>query len=124
MRPLALVVEDDESLADIFATTLQEAEYETGVAPDGDTALSRLRELTPDLILLDLHLPGVSGESILQQIRSEDRFANTWVALATADARLADYLRSKDDRFLIILLKPISPIRLLELAGRLRKALH
>jgi len=121
MSPLAFVVEDDESLADIFATTLQEAEYQTEVASDGNAALSRLNEITPDLILLDLHLPGLSGESILQHVRSQERFRDTWVALATADAVLARYLQRRNDRFLITLLKPISPIHLLELAGRLHK---
>lgn len=121
MSPLAFVVEDDESLADIFCTTLQEARYEIEVASEGHTALARLQEITPDLILLDLHLPGVSGAEILRQIRTEERFNNTWIALATADALLADYLKRKNDRLLIALLKPISPTQLFELAERLRE---
>jgi two-component system alkaline phosphatase synthesis response regulator PhoP len=124
MTPLAFVVEDDESLADIFATTLQEAEYETEVASDGNEALARLNEITPHLVLLDLHLPGLSGEAILQHIRAQDRYQETWVALATADAVLADYLRRRKDRYLITLLKPISPIHLLEIAERLRKTIR
>jgi CheY-like chemotaxis protein len=122
MTPFAFIVEDDESLADIFATTLQEAGYETEVVSDGTAALARLNDLTPNLILLDLHLPGLSGESVLQYLRGQERLQDTWVALATADAVLAEYLRRRNDRFLLTLLKPISPIHLLELAGRLRKS--
>lgn len=123
MNAFALIVEDDPSLADIFSTTLQEAHYATEIACDGSAALARLKEVIPDLILLDLHLPGLSGEALLEHIRGDARFEDTWVALVTADALLADYLRRKSGRMQITLLKPISPNQLLELAERLRKTI-
>jgi two-component system cell cycle response regulator DivK len=113
---LALIIEDDEFLAEIFSITLQEAEFEIEIIRDGQAALTRLAALTPALVVLDLHLPYVSGVDILHQIRADERLAETRVMLATADAIMADNLREDAD---LVLLKPISTNQLRELAKRL-----
>lgn len=116
-KPLALIIEDDQKLADIFSLSLQAAEFETEIAADGQTALSRLAEIIPAVVILDLHLPQVSGEKILKKIRADERLAQTRVMLATADAFMAEGLRADAD---LVLLKPISPTQLRDLAARLR----
>jgi DNA-binding response OmpR family regulator len=114
-KALALIIEDDIKLADIFSIALRE-EFEVEVAQDGNTALARLAELIPALVVLDLHLPHVSGEKILQQIRLDGRLVQTQVIVATADARTAEYLQTEVD---LVLLKPISINQLRDLALRL-----
>jgi two-component system, cell cycle response regulator DivK len=113
---LALIIEDDEYLAEIFSLTLQEAEFEIEIIRDGKAALARLAAITPALVVLDLHLPYISGEDILRQIRADERLAGTRVMLATADAIMAENLREEAD---LVLLKPISTNQLRELARRL-----
>jgi len=113
---LALIIEDDEFLAEIFSLTLQEAEFEIEIIRDGRAALNRLAAITPALVVLDLHLPHISGVDILHQIRADERLAETRVMLATADAIMADNLREDAD---LVLLKPISTNQLRELAKRL-----
>lgn len=115
-NPVALIIEDDESLATVFSMALQMAGFETEIARNGNVALSRLAEITPGLILLDLHLPHVAGQDILRQIRAEERLTSTWVILATADAIMAEGLRGEAD---LVLLKPISVTQLRDLAKRL-----
>ena len=115
-NPVALIIEDDESLATVFSMALQMAGFETEIARSGNVALTRLAETTPELILLDLHLPHVAGQDILRQIRAEERLASTWVILATADAIMAEGLRGEAD---LVLLKPISVTQLRDLAKRL-----
>lgn len=116
-NPLALIIEDDPKLADIFNIALKEALYDTEVISDGRLALAKLSDVVPSVVVLDLHLPEVSGETILQHIRSDDRLVATRVMLATADALKAEKLRSKAN---IVLLKPISFTQLRDLAARLR----
>lgn len=114
-KPLAFIVEDYEDSANVFSWALEMAGYEVEVAADGAVAQKRLTEIVPDLILLDLHIPYVPGDVLLQQIRTDARFANTRVFLATADANMATQLRDKAE---LILLKPISPTQLRDLAER------
>jgi two-component system alkaline phosphatase synthesis response regulator PhoP len=116
-NPLALIIEDDENLADIFSLALRRAQFEVEIVGEGKTALARLAETVPAVVVLDLHLPHVPGETILEQIRADSRLAHTRVILATADAFMAGELREAAD---LVLLKPISPSQLRELASRLR----
>jgi len=116
-QPLALIIEDDANLSVIFAQALQQAEFQTEVIEDGNAALTRLAETVPAVVVLDLHLPHVSGDKILRQIRADERLTKTRVMLATADAQMAENLRRDSD---LVLLKPISFNQLRELATRLR----
>ena len=116
-NPLALIIEDDEKLANIFSFAMQSAEFETETIADGKTAVTRLQHTLPAVVVLDLHLPFVSGNKILRQIRADERLADTRVMITTADAMLAENLRDVAD---LVLLKPISFKQLRDLAVRLR----
>ena len=116
-NPLALIIEDDEDLAMIFEGALSAANYETEIVQDGKLALDRLANVIPAIVILDLHLPNISGDHILHQIRADQRLANTRVMLTTADALLANDIRHDAD---LVLLKPVSFDQLRELALRLR----
>lgn len=117
-RPLALIVEDDQNLADIFARALKEAGFYTRLAHDGMMAQQQLAAMVPALVLLDLHLPFVSGEEVLIGIRADDRLIDTKVVLATADASLGGMLRDQAD---FLLDKPVSFRQLKALAERLER---
>jgi chemosensory pili system protein ChpA (sensor histidine kinase/response regulator) len=116
-KPLALVVEDDPQLNQIFTLTLFES-FEVETISDGTQALERLTEIVPDLVVLDINLPGASGAEILEAIRANARFDSVKVILATASTQQAKELQDKAD---IVLLKPISPIQLRDLAERLSR---
>jgi DNA-binding response OmpR family regulator len=116
-RPVAFIVEDDSKLNNIASITLQ-ADFAVETFMDGTSAAQRLDQLAPDLVILDLHIPGVTGADILRKIRNEERLAGTRVILTTADERQAETLREDAD---IVLLKPVSPGQLRELAQRLSK---
>lgn len=117
IQPLALIIEDDPKLAFIFAEALRAAQFEIETVQDGRIAQTRLAETLPAMVVLDLHLPYVSGQDLLGYIRGDKRLMGTRVILATADALLAEALREEAD---LVLLKPISPIQLRDLAQRLR----
>lgn len=110
----ALVVEDDADAATIFSEALQASGFEVEIARAGDTALERLDAVTPDVVVLDLQLPQVSGLDILHHIRADPRLVDTRVIIATAHSHLAEGIRQQAD---LVLLKPISFSQLRDLSA-------
>lgn len=113
---LALIIEDHVDSAIIFTEALKKAGFRTETIRSGDTALARLAVATPDVVVLDLSLPGVAGPDILHYIRDDARLANVRVIVATAHPQMVDSVRDKAD---LVLLKPISFGQLRDLAARL-----
>ncbi len=68
-RPRVLVVDDEASIRDLLSKTLALAEYDVDLAPDGRTALERLRIIPYDLLITDLKMPGVDGLAVIREAR-------------------------------------------------------
>ncbi len=113
----ALIAEDDESLVMIFAKALEQAGFTVDVARTGDEALIKLTESRPRVVVLDLHLPNISGVSLIKFIRRDARMRDARVIVVSADAALAGDCQSMAD---LVLVKPISFIQLRDLAARLK----
>ncbi len=119
MSILALIIEDDEDLASIFAEALHGVGFEVEHVADGRLAEERLKNGPPPfLILLDMHLPHVSGGDILTNIiKKEEHLAKTMVILTTADARMGETYGEMAD---FVMIKPISFVQLRDLTSRLK----
>jgi two-component system response regulator BaeR len=116
MSELALIIEDDEDLSEIFGQALLAANYEIEIIRDGAVARTRLKEVLPVVVVLDMHLPHVAGNALLDQIRADERLEKTRVVVATADAQMGDSLRGLAD---LVLIKPITFTQLRDLSSRL-----
>lgn len=81
MAEKILIVEDEKALQETLAYTLTKEGYEPTTAGDGDTAIAKARELHPDLILLDIMLPGKDGFEVCRVLRQE---MNTPILMLTA----------------------------------------
>jgi excisionase family DNA binding protein len=68
-RPRVLVVDDEATIRDLLSKTLALAEYDVDLAPDGRTALERLRIIPYDLLITDLKMPGVDGLTVIREAR-------------------------------------------------------
>jgi CheY-like chemotaxis protein len=69
-RPVVLLVEDSEPVRDAYAILLEESGYRVALAADGLAALQLVAETPPDLVLLDLGLPGVDGLQVIRALKS------------------------------------------------------
>src|SRR6478735_452647 len=67
-----VIVEDNIDLADMYKTKLQISGYNAFIAREGTSALDIIQSEKPDLVLLDLMVPGVAGDQILQRMRTSD----------------------------------------------------
>ena len=116
-KPIALVIEDNADQNLVFTMALNKAGFSTESIHNGIDAQQRLKQVVPQIVILDLHLPDIDGNVILAQIRSDRRLAKVSVILATADAAFADALRPQAD---LVLLKPVSFSQLSDLASRFK----
>lgn len=114
-KPLALIVEDEKDISVIFAKALHAAGFEAQVVHSGDAAIEWLSSNTPDVAVLDLHMPRVAGTDVLQHIRNEPRLAEVNVIIATAYPHMAESLHEAADW---IFFKPVSFSQLRDLAAR------
>ena len=119
--PLAIVVEDDPYLSEIYADTLRSIGITTETFQDGESAMQKLKRVVPDLVILDLNLPKYSGIEIFHDLRKQPQTAETWVLIVTANPAQAAELSETEieSQNLLVLAKPISVDQLDQLAQRL-----
>ncbi len=118
MKGRVLIVDDDAALAEMLGIVLRGEGFETAWVGDGDRALSAFRETKPDLVLLDLMLPGRSGIDVCRDIRAESGLP---IVMLTAKGDTVDIvvgLESGADDYVV---KPFKPK---ELVARVRARLR
>lgn len=119
-----LVVEDEPTIADVVARYLRRAGYETDVVGDGAAALAAVEERQPDLVVLDIMLPSLSGLEVLRRIRRGDQH-RVAVVLLTARGDEADRIAGLQHGADDYVVKPFSPAELTaRVAAVLRRTAH
>lgn len=83
-RPLILVVEDDPSVQSLLTTMLEGEDYDVITARDGLEGLVKMELQHPSLVILDLRMPNVSGDRVIEEIRRDDRLASVPVIVVSA----------------------------------------
>jgi two-component system phosphate regulon response regulator PhoB len=89
-RPRILIVDDEADIVSVLDFAFKQAGFETDVAPDAATALIRLRERAPDVVILDLMLPDLSGTEVCRQIKSSQKTSQIPVLMLTAKGEEVD----------------------------------
>lgn len=85
-----LVIEDEDDIARLVGIDLAHAGYECERASSGEEGVERARELRPDLVVLDLMLPGIDGAEVCRRLRADTRTAATSIIMLTARTQSAD----------------------------------
>jgi len=114
-----LVVDDIADVADTLAMLLTATGHQTQVAYDGPNAITAARNFRPEVVLLDIGLPGMSGLGVAQQLRREFKGGQLLVVAVTGYDQPEDRWQSKEAGFDYHLVKPVSPQVLEELLGHL-----
>jgi len=104
-----LVVEDDTAIAALIQYNLQHGGYETKVIGDGLQALETAASTKPDLILLDLMLPGLSGQEVCKQLKSWPETSQIPVMILSVLASESNVLQGFDLGAVDYMTKPFSP---------------
>ena len=114
-----LYVEDNELNRRIVRDLLRRTSYRLLEAPDGETGMAIARQERPDLILMDVQLPVVSGIEATRTLRGEPATAETPIIAITSFALAGDEQKAREAGATAYMAKPYSPRDLLELIRRL-----
>jgi two-component system phosphate regulon response regulator PhoB len=104
-----LVVDDEPDVLLLCRLNLEQRGHQVLEAPNGDEALGLAREGTPDLVVLDLMLPGIDGYQVLQALRADERTSGIPVLVLTAKSLQADRERSRQLGAAAFVTKPFLP---------------
>jgi CheY-like chemotaxis protein len=117
--PKVLVCDNEEALRALVQGALETGGYDIVEARDGDESVALARAFEPDLIVLDMMMPGRTGLEVLAELRAESRFASTPVVMLTARAQATDRDAAVDAGATEFLSKPFSPLALASLVEEL-----
>ena len=115
MRPHVLIIEDEAGLLEILELNFRSAGYKVSTATDGVTAWQRYEQERPDLLVLDLNLPKISGFRLLELVRSESDLP-VLILTAYDFAEAEEVARHRPDAFIK---KPFDVQELVHAADRL-----
>ncbi len=105
--PKILVVDDNRPSRELIVDILRPLGFEVSEAPDGPSGLRAARALRPDLVLLDLTMPGMDGFAVLRELRSDPDCANIPVMAVTANAMPGERARALLAGFTDFITKPL-----------------
>lgn len=108
--PTVLIVDDEANLVELIQSYLEKENYQVLTANDGITALELARRLSPDLVILDLMLPGLDGLEVCRQLR---QFSDAYVVMLTAKAEELDKIVGLSIGADDYITKPFSPRELI-----------
>ncbi|QPC82544.1 response regulator [Phototrophicus methaneseepsis] len=112
-----LIVEDDAALCQLFERMLASQGYEVTLAYDGSQALATIQQKLPDLIILDMLLPYISGYDVIRAIRADEALKHILIIAATASTIAQNMPETAEAD--LLLMKPIGLFELRTMVARL-----
>jgi CheY-like chemotaxis protein len=113
-RPLVVLAEDDEDTRRVYGLILRHYGYEVADAPTGEEAVAVARQLHPDLVLMDIGLPGIDGWQVSQILKSDPETLDIPLVAFSGRVNSNDDLAGRAGSFDGFILKPISPTTLVK----------
>lgn len=108
IRPIVMVVEDDELARLLVKRTLDPQVYATIFVEDGTAALSQMKRVKPDVVLMDIRLPGLDGLTLTQRLKATPHLSDIPVIMMTGDARRETLIHSVEAGASEFVIKPFT----------------
>jgi two-component system alkaline phosphatase synthesis response regulator PhoP len=116
-----LVVDDEQDVVEILSYNLKKENYEVFKAYNGRDAISSAKTNNPDLIIMDIRMPGITGIETCRELRAIDLFKNTPVLFLTADSDEYTTMNAFEAGASHFVTKPIRPSIILDMIKELIK---
>lgn len=118
MGKKVLVIEDDSDIRDLVKRCLKKDSHEVHESWSGEEGLEKLAELIPDVVILDLGLPGINGIDVCKQMRANPAFAQVKVIVLTSDDKPSVMQACKQAGADEFITKPFEPRQIRDLVNR------
>ena len=108
-----LIADDNENIREALTYLLEDEGYKLWLAKDGAEALKQVREVRPDVLLLDIMMPEINGYDVCRTIKNDPDLKKTYIIMLTAKGQVAEQERGKEvgaDEYVV---KPFSPMEIL-----------
>jgi DNA-binding response OmpR family regulator len=116
--PGILIIDDDPIFSHIASLSLQKEGYNVACEKDGSLGMKKIEESLPDLVVLDVNLPGMSGFDILSRLKADGRFAGIPIIMVSALSQDVNIARGLYSGCVEYFVKPLSPEELTAAIGR------
>ncbi len=117
-QPKAVVIDDDVALGGLFQATLEMCGFSVRHITDSSTAIAQVNSQLPDLIVLDMQMPRVSGLEVARSLRANPVTAKIPIMMVTANAQTTRD-QAIDELVDVLLIKPITASQIIDFARRL-----
>ena len=124
LRSKILIADDNEQNCELLQAYLDELEVDVSVAYDGEETLKKVREVSPDLILLDIMMPKMSGFEVCRKLKADETTRDIPIVMVTALNEIADIERGVESGTDDFLSKPVSKLELLTRVKSLLRVRH
>jgi len=104
-----LIVDDNQAAGKVLSEIAVRWHHDVCLVYDGETALTAAKTYHPDVVLLDIGLPGISGYQVARELRRQPEFSQTLLVAVTGYGQEEDRRRSREAGFNHHLVKPVSP---------------
>lgn len=108
-RELICIVEDDRDIAELVSFTLEREGYRISVVPSGEEAIDKISGMIPDLVVLDLMLPGVDGLEVCRRLKQDEKTREIPIVMLTAKSEDSDIIAGLEVGADDYVTKPFSP---------------
>ena len=108
-----VIADDNENIREALTYLLEDEGYELWLAKDGAEALAKSREIVPDVLLLDIMMPGMNGYDVCSSLKNDPLLKKIYVIMLTAKGQAAEQEHGKEvgaDEYVV---KPFSPMEIL-----------
>ena len=117
-KKIVLVVDDQPHIVRLIQVNLEKEGFQVVTAGDGQEGMNKVRETTPDLVILDVIMPHKDGFEVLREIKADERLVDTPVIMLTVKTHNADIVEGLREGAEMYLPKPFHPKELVSLVKR------
>ncbi len=117
-----VIADDNENIREALTYLLEDEGYELWLAKDGAEALAKSREIVPDVLLLDIMMPGMNGYDVCSSLKNDPLLKKIYVIMLTAKGQAAEQEHGKEvgaDEYVV---KPFSPMEILTKIKKIKLA--